>query len=141
MFGNESASWFAAGIGSPGQFLDDLPGDLNHDSVLNVKDIDLLLAAIRSPMPDLAFDLNDDQQVDAADRDQLVTHTIGVPYGDVNFDRRFNSEDIVAVFVSGHYLDDILGNSNWATGDWDGNGEFDHNDIVLAQQKGDYQTT
>ena len=141
MFGNEAASWFAAGIGSPGQFLDDLPGDLNHDSVLNVKDIDLLLAAMRSPMPDLAFDLNDDKQVDAADRDQLVTHTIGVPYGDVNFDRRFDSEDIVAVFVSGHYLDDILDNSNWATGDWDGDGEFDHNDIVLAQQKGDYQTT
>ena len=30
-------------------------------------------------------------------------------------------------------------NSNWSTGDWDGNGDFNSRDLVLAFQDGGYE--
>ena len=138
--GNDSASWFAAGVGSPGRFLSSVPGDFNSDAVLNAADIDLLFAQMRSPTPDLAFDFNGDHRVDAIDRDQLVIKTIGLAYGDANLDGRFDSEDLVAIFVAGQYDDNTVSNSTWSTGDWDGDGEFDDNDLAFALQQGQYES-
>ena len=112
----------------------------DYSVAYTASDIDRLFGQMRSPMPDLAFDLNGDNQVNEVDRDQLVTERIGVAYGDANFDGRFDSEDLVAIFVAGQYEDDIAGNSTWGTGDWNGDGEFDSKDLVFAQQQGRYES-
>ncbi len=39
---------------------------------------------------------------------------------------------------AGEYEDDVVGNSTFAEGDWNGDGEFDSGDIVLAFQTGNY---
>ena len=54
--------------------------------------------------------------------------------GDANFDGVFNSTDFVQVFQAAEYQDDILGNSTWFSGDWNGDREFDTDDLVLAFQ-------
>ena len=35
----------------------------------------------------------------------------------------------------------VAGNSTWADGDWDGDGEFTSQDIILAFQDGNYEVT
>ena len=52
--------------------------------------------------------------------------------GDSNLDSVFNDLDIMLVFQAGEYLDNLKGNSTWATGDWNGDGEFDNADVVYA---------
>ena len=47
--------------------------------------------------------------------------------------------DFVQVFQAGEYEDDIPGNSTWEEGDWDGNGDFDSADFVMAFQTGLYE--
>ena len=54
-------------------------------------------------------------------------------------DRKFDSSDLVRVFQSAEYEDDIPGNSTFQEGDWNGDGDFDSSDIVAAMQRGDYQ--
>ena len=44
----------------------------------------------------------------------------------------WNSGDFVQVFTAGQYEDTIGGNSTWATGDWNGDQEFDSSDFVAA---------
>ncbi len=58
--------------------------------------------------------------------------------GDVSFDGRFDSSDLVAVFQNGEYEDDIAQNSNYEDGDWNGDHEFDSQDLVAAFQSGSY---
>ena len=41
---------------------------------------------------------------------------------------------MTAVFQAGEYEDNLVGNSTWAEGDWNGDGEFDSADLVLAFQ-------
>ncbi len=60
--------------------------------------------------------------------------------GDANRDGVFNSSDLIAVFRSGEFDDDVRGNSIWEDGDWNGDGEFDTSDLVLAFQDGNYTT-
>jgi hypothetical protein len=50
----------------------------------------------------------------------------------------FDSGDLVTVFVAGEYEDGIAGNSTFAEGDWNGDGEFDTGDLVDAFQRGHY---
>ncbi len=45
-----------------------IPGDFNHDGVLDWADIDLWDAAVRQSVPDPSFDLNGDADIDSADR-------------------------------------------------------------------------
>jgi hypothetical protein len=61
----------------------------------------------------------------------------GVP-GDANLDGTFDSQDLVSVFQSNHYEDEIRLNSRWADGDWNGDGEFDSSDLVRAFQIGGF---
>lgn len=60
--------------------------------------------------------------------------------GDSNGDGRFDSSDLVMVFVAGEYEDEIQGNSTWEEGDWDGDGDFSSSDLVAAFTAGYYVT-
>lgn len=58
--------------------------------------------------------------------------------GDSNGDGIFNSSDLVQVFRSGEYEDDIAGNSTFEEGDWNGDGDFTTLDLVSAFRLGGY---
>ena len=58
--------------------------------------------------------------------------------GDSNLDGLFDSSDLVTVFQSAEYEDDIDGNSTWAEGDWNGDGDFTTQDLVFAFQTASY---
>ncbi len=57
--------------------------------------------------------------------------------GDANRDRRFDSTDIVDVFVAGRYETGEF--ATWSEGDWNDNAVFDSYDMILALQTGDYE--
>ena len=113
-------------------------GDLNSDSIIDARDIDLLCQEIRSGNGEATFDLNDDGAVDDNDLAHLVNEIIGTWFGDANLDGVFNSSDLVLIFRAGQYEDNIQGNSTWETGDWGCDGEFTTNDLVVAFQNGGY---
>ena len=58
--------------------------------------------------------------------------------GDANRDGRFDSSDLVLIFVAGAYEDAALGNSTWEDGDWDADGDFTTRDLVFAFTHGNY---
>ena len=60
-------------------------------------------------------------------------------FGDADLDGDFDSNDFVAVFAAGQYEDVLVGNSTWATGDWNGDAEFGSGDMVFAFQFGGYE--
>ena len=47
--------------------------------------------------------------------------------------------DLVNVFVAGEYEEEAPSNATWATGHWNGDGEFTSNDIVVAFKDGGYE--
>jgi hypothetical protein len=57
----------------------------------------------------------------------------------VSVELRFDSQDLLAVFQSGEYRDDLHRNSTWSEGDWNCDGDFDSNDLVAAFQSGRFQ--
>ena len=71
----------------------------------------------------------------------LVTDAMASPIGDVNFDGRFDSADLVQIFQHAEYEDDVVGNSTYTTGDWNCDGDFTTSDLVFAFQQGGYRTT
>ncbi len=83
-------------------------------------------------------DLNSDGKLDERDLQYLVHDLLETRFGDANLDRRFDSSDLVQVFIQGEYEDHLTGNSTWAEGDWNGDGEFSSEDLVLAMQDGGY---
>ncbi len=66
--------------------------------------------------------------------EELVPH---IP-GDSDLSRIFDSGDLVNVFRGGEFEDDLVGNSTWFSGDWNGDGEFDSSDFVLAFNAGQF---
>jgi hypothetical protein len=53
----------------------------------------------------------------------------------VNFDGRFDSGDLVAVFQRGKYnVSQQERDATWNDGDWDGDQDFDIDDLVAAFQ-------
>ncbi|MCA9148399.1 MAG: lamin tail domain-containing protein [Planctomycetales bacterium] len=58
--------------------------------------------------------------------------------GDSNHDGRFDSSDLVQVFLAGEYEDAFKGNSTYEEGDWDGDGDFTTADFVLVLAAGTY---
>jgi hypothetical protein len=60
--------------------------------------------------------------------------------GDANDDGKFNSADLVFLFQTNKFEDQILLNADFDDGDWNGDGEFDSHDLVLAFQLGNYKT-
>ena len=138
VFGNDAASWQATDA-TPGQFdPGTVRGDFNRDAVVDAADINLLFVQLRSPEPDLSYDLTGDGTVNDADRDELIINILNSTYGDADLNQVFSSEDLVLVFQAGQYEDTAALNSLWETGDWNGDGEFDSQDFVIAFQAGDY---
>ncbi len=115
-----------------------LLGDLDGNSLLNVSDIDLLARSLQRGASDAKFDLNGDRRVNADDHAYLVSNLIGTYFGDSNLDRLFDSSDLVAVFSVGEYEDRVRGNSTWGDGDWNADGDFTSDDIILAFADGGY---
>ena len=114
-------------------------GDLNADGAVNDTDIDQLAAAILDSLTDPWFDINQDRSVDRQDLDFLVRDILGANYGDSNLDGRVNSADIVLAFQAGGYEDHLVRNSRWASGDWNGDGEFTSDDLVFIASLGVYE--
>ena len=113
-----------------------MTGDLDDDGTIGVIDIDDLATKIR--LDDGQGDLNGDGVVNRLDMDHLVHDVLGTTYGDTNLDGKFGPEDIIQVFVAGHYEDGVDGNSGWAQGDWNGDGDFTTTDLIRALQDGGY---
>lgn len=110
-------------------------GDFNDNGMRDVGDIDLLTGGMESG--DVAFDLTDDGNVDAADRARWVETLTNTFFGDANFDGQFNSSDFVTVFSAAKYE---TGNAaTWAEGDWNGDGLFNSTDFVSAFAGGGYE--
>ena len=117
-----------------------LTGDYNQDGVLDADDIDLQSAEMKKPEgeQDLAlYDHNEDNRVNEADRTIWVKDLKGTWVGDSNFDREFNSGDLVAVFAAGKYETGEM--AGWAQGDWDGDMTFGSGDLVAAFSDGGYE--
>ncbi|MCA9198780.1 MAG: pentapeptide repeat-containing protein [Planctomycetales bacterium] len=119
--------------------IDHILGDLDGDQLLTLADIQMLIDAILGGQNPGAFDLNQDQVVGASDLQFWVEHVVGSYVGDANLDGQFNSNDLVLVFQSSEYEDQIIGNSTWAEGDWNGDGDFTSADFVAAFQGGGYE--
>lgn len=136
-YGNLASSWLSAAP-TPGVFVggDGLPGDFNGDSVIDIADVELLRLAVLSG--DTSKDLTGDGAVDLEDTVRLVEVLQGGTIGDVNGDLIFNSSDIVAISILGEYQDAIDGNSTYAEGDWNMDGDFTSSDFVFALQRGGY---
>jgi len=79
-----------------------------------------------------------DGVVDATDRDTFVEEILGTVYGDANVDGVFNHDDLVDLFAASEYEDGVAGNSGWRTGDFNGDKEFDSQDIVFIFSRGGY---
>ena len=81
------------------------PCDFNGDGVLDVQDLDLMLAEVNAGTNNPVFDVNDDALVDFADvkfyvesPDKLNTYI-----GDADLNGEFNSGDMVQVLPGGKY--------------------------------------
>lgn len=116
-----------------------LPGDFDGDETLSTSDIDLLAAAIRDRSTVSQFDINGDSIVSQDDNQHWVHEIKGTWFGDANLDGEFDSGDLVQVFQTEEYEDDIVMNSGWSDGDFNGDGEFDTGDLVFAFQDGGYE--
>ncbi|MBJ42538.1 MAG: hypothetical protein CMJ80_04485, partial [Planctomycetaceae bacterium] len=79
-----------------------------------------------------------DGVVDATDRDTFVEEILGTVYGDANIDGVFKHDDVVDLFAASEYEDGVAGNSGWRTGDFNGDKEFDSQDIVFIFSRGGY---
>ena len=132
-YGNDAASWIASAA-TPGQFGGERPGDLTGDGLVDLADVEALRVAVLNN--DLAKDLTGDGAVNTDDTVRLVEVYMGSSIGDVTGDRVFNSQDLVALFINGEYQDDVAGNSLYAEGDWDMDGDFTTSDFVFALQRG-----
>ena len=111
--------------------------DLDGNGTVDAKDIDLLCLEIRNDSNSSMFDLNGDGKVDHGDYTLLMSQ-IGALPGDANLDGSFDSRDLVAVFQSAEYEDQVTGNSGWADGDWNCDGDFTTGDLVAAFESGQY---
>ena len=83
-------------------------------------------------------DLDNDGDIDEADRMIWVHDVQNTYYGDSNLDGVFDSKDLVIVFQAGEYEDDLVQNSSWETGDWNGDLDFTSLDLVAAFQDGGF---
>jgi hypothetical protein len=133
-WGNDAAGW-RTGDATPGDF-GSTPGDFNGDGQVDLRDVDILSAGLRTGDPQ--FDVDADGSVDSADLIYLVETILGSRQGDANLDGIFNSADLVQVFQRGEYEDNVADNSTWSEGDWDGDGEFTSGDFVAALSAGPY---
>ncbi|MFC1759067.1 hypothetical protein ACFL2H_09905 [Planctomycetota bacterium] len=106
---------------------------------ITVGDVDRVCSAIANGIADLEVDVDRNGTVDHSDVDTLLSMA-GSTIGDVNFDLRFDSADLVQLFRQNEYEDEFDNNSVWSDGDWNCDGEFDTSDLVLAFQSKSYES-
>lgn len=114
------------------------PGDFNGDRILDVVDINGLSAEMIRGTHDARFDLNSDQLVDQVDHRVWVEQIMQTWYGDSNLDGQFDTRDLISTLQRGEYEDEIIGNSTWSDGDWNGDGDFTSEDLTFAFKAGGY---
>ena len=110
-------------------------GDFNGNGERDVADLDLLTAAVAAG--DASFDLDGDDDADAADRTYWVETLSNTYFGDSNFDGEFSSSDFVTVFGAAKY--ETGEDASWNEGDWNGDGTFNSSDFVAAFSGGGYE--
>lgn len=112
--------------GTPGE--PDMPtrkGDINGDDLIDVRDVDLLSAAIIAHSTDSIFDLNDDNAIDLADQTFLVEEILGSHAGDVDLDGHVDFADFLVLSANfGKQTE------SWSDGDFDANGVVDFADFL-----------
>ena len=113
--------------------------DLDGNQTLNIDDVDVLCSVLRSQLQNPVYDFNRDTEVDIEDMTDFLARGFRVPFGDANLDGRFDSSDLVAIFVIGEYEDGVAGNSTWREGDWNCDGDFSTADLVDAFVRGTYR--
>ena len=57
--------------------------------------------------------------------------------GDANLNQKFNSSDLVQVFVAGKY--ETREDAGWEEGDWNGDQRFSTGDLIAAFDNGGYE--
>ncbi len=114
-----------------------VPGDIDTNDVIDVRDVDYLSSAIREGLDNNRYDVNRDGQVNADDRRVLIDDVLNVWPGDANLDGEFSAGDLVQVLAMGKY--ETLEHAGWAEGDWNGDGVFGAGDLVKALEGGGYE--
>ena len=94
---NQASAWRVSSVlgGTPGVGETPLRGDFNGDRVVDVSDLDLLRAAVRTGDTGAAFDLTADGSVSIADVVELVEGILHTFMGDANLDGEVNFTDFV----------------------------------------------
>ncbi|MCA9170296.1 MAG: lamin tail domain-containing protein, partial [Planctomycetales bacterium] len=136
-YGNDPNSWTAA-VADPGVYGGIVVGDLTGDKRVDMADIDHLQASVRTG--DLSGDLTGNGVVDTGDLTFLVQNVLGSKIGDVNLDGRFDSHDLVLLFVAGKFEDAVASNSLYREGDFNLDGDFTTADLTFALQQGEYDS-
>ncbi|MEM6334431.1 MAG: S8 family serine peptidase [Planctomycetota bacterium] len=101
-------------------------GDLDLDGNVDVTDLDLLFAASGGPAPESWFDLTDDDTLDTADLDAMVTSILATDYGDATLNGVIDTGDL-AVLASN--FGQPVG--SWAQGDFTGDGLVSTGDLAI----------
>ena len=104
---------------------DALPGDFDGDNVVDVADLDLLDAAIRTGSTDSGFDVNGDGTVNLSDQMLLVEELLGTRAGDADLNQRVDFNDFLT--LSRNFNDA----GAWGTGDFDASGTTAFPDFLM----------
>ena len=117
-----------------------MKGDFNGNGLFDVEDADRLTDHVRrSPSNDIVFDLDGDGRDLFSDLEYWVKEIGNIYFGDANVDGVFDSNDLIQVLANNEYEDAIRRNSVWSEGDWNGNGDFTADDLMLALDDGGYE--
>jgi MYXO-CTERM domain-containing protein len=113
-------------------------GDYNGNQELDAGDLDLQTTAIINNGPAETYDLTDDGQVDYEDRVEWVNVLKKTWIGDADLNGKFESADLVDVFVVGKY--ETGQTATWVEGNFNGTDElFTSDDLVVAFIQGGYE--
>jgi VCBS repeat-containing protein len=125
-FGSAAASWVAAApsLATPA-FASGITGDVSGDGVVNARDIDLIFDEARRSSTVLAYDLNSDSVVSAADALWLVANRLDSLPGDANLDGAVDASDFHR--WNQHKFSDC--GAGWASGDFNGDAVVDGSDF------------
>ena len=115
------------------------PGDFDGNGILDANDLNLLTLAIHDNEQDSKYDLTGDGNIAPDDRSFWVKELKNTFFGDSNLDQLFDSRDVILVFQADQFEDEIIGNSSWETGDWDGDFEFTTSDLILAFREDSFE--
>jgi hypothetical protein len=129
VMGGDFSKWIGGGV----------PGDFDGNGVLDEKDVNLLTMEINTGTGNKQYDVNGDGNVDTADHTMWVKELKKTWFGDANFDKEFNSTDLVQVLAAGKYEDTIDKNAGWEEGDWNADQDFNSADLITGLADGGYE--